>query len=170
MMDLGHTSNEPRRRLCSHCGTPMEGYSSGDENVWECPQCHSLIQEHVVGAGSPVMFSSSIETGPQDLITDEQAQLLTDIGETSIPSFKHEASLLINDLTGCFDSWLVACFRKRDVLQPQDHRRLQIAMHKAGLRTQYPKYGKDLTEAQRVEIMRFVKEALGRTVSRNGPS
>jgi len=152
---------QPPKRSCTHCGATMAGASSDDGGIWECPQCHNTVHERGSGAGSALSISVSSETGPRDLITDKQKQFLSDLGETSIPRFKDEASARIDSLIGSFDSWLAACFRKRDVLERPDQRRLQIAMHKARLQTQYPKYGGDLSETQRVALMQFVKDTLG---------
>ena len=62
---------------------------------------------------------------------------------------------------GKYDSWLAACFKKRDTLAVPDRQRLETAMRDAGLRDIYPKYGGEFTETQKVELMKFVLDTLG---------
>lgn len=62
---------------------------------------------------------------------------------------------------GKYDSWLAACFRKRDTLAAPDRQRLETAMRDARLRDIYPKYGGEFTETQKVELMKFVLDTLG---------
>jgi predicted RNA-binding Zn-ribbon protein involved in translation (DUF1610 family) len=161
---LGLFKKQPPKRSCTHCGAILTSASTDQGNAWECPQCHNTIHEHHTGTGSALSITISSESGPRDLITEQQKQFLIDLGETSVPRFKDEASSRIDVLIGSFDSWLAACFRKRDILERPDQRLLQIAMHKARLQSQYPRYGGDLSEAQRVALMQFVKDCLGETV------
>ena len=158
---IGMLKKESPKRVCSHCGSGMLAAPAGNGRSWECLTCHNTLNESGSGDRSGFSVSISTESGPRDLITDKQKQFLVDLGETMLPRFKDEASERIDSLIGRFDSWLAACFRKRDVLERPDQRRLQIGVHKANLAASLPKYGVEFSDQHRLHLQQFVKDTIG---------
>jgi len=133
-----------------------------------CPECGArlyIAEGQVITAG--ISITTETDRSDDDGITERQAAFLRDLGETSIPEYKADATEQISSIVDRIMSCLSACFRKRHDLDRPTERALTIAIRKSSLYNRLPTYGEDLTDDQRIELIRLVIEVLGKDTARS---